>query len=99
METSAYTKRQLDAYYDKKIGILTERGAMSDARKEGEAIGVRKGEAIGLEKGRAEGEAIGVRKGEEKKAILIAQNLLKKGMPVEDVSNVTGLSKQQIKNL
>jgi predicted transposase/invertase (TIGR01784 family) len=91
METSAYTKRQLDAYYDKKIGILTERGAMSDARKEGEAIGLKKGEAIG----RAEGLTIGLEKGKME----IAANLLKKGMSIDDVINVTGLPKQQIEKL
>ena len=39
-------------------------------------------------KGRTEGEAIG----EQKKAVTIAQNLLKKGMSKEEVSNITGLS-------
>jgi predicted transposase/invertase (TIGR01784 family) len=87
MERAAYTKEPLFTYDKWKIDALTERSMIDDA--------LEKGEAIGLEKGRAEG----VKKGEEKKAILIAQNLLKKGMSVEDVSNVTGLSKQQIKNL
>ena len=53
---------------------------MSDARKEGLTEGLRKGEALGLEKGKME----------------IAANLLKKGMTIEEVSNVTGLPKQHI---
>ena len=45
--------------------------------------------------GLAEGEAIG----EQKKAVIIAQHFLKKGLSVEDVSDATGLSKQQIEEL
>ena len=83
MEKAAYTKEQLAAYDKWKIAAMTERSAINDA--------LRKGKAIGLE----EGEAIG----EQKKAILIAKNLLKKGMSMEDVSDATGLSKQQIEEL
>jgi predicted transposase/invertase (TIGR01784 family) len=42
-----------------------------------------------------EGEAIG----EQKKAVNIAKKLLNKGMQIEDVSDATGLSKQQIEEL
>jgi chemotaxis signal transduction protein len=59
--------------------------------EKGEAIGLEKGEAIGLEKG----EAIG----EWKKTIIIAQNLIKKGIAIEEVSDITYLSKQQIEEL
>ena len=48
-----------------------------------------------IDTARAEGEAIG----EQKKAITIAQNLLKKGMSVEDISDATGLTKQQIEEI
>jgi predicted transposase YdaD len=50
-----------------------------------------KGEALGLEKG----EAIG----EQKKAVAIAKNLSKKGMSLEDISDATGLSIEQIKEI
>jgi predicted transposase/invertase (TIGR01784 family) len=54
-----------------------------------------KGLAEGLEKG----EAIGLEKGELNKAITIALKLLKKDMPVEEISDTTGLSIQQIEEL
>jgi predicted transposase/invertase (TIGR01784 family) len=38
-------------------------------------------------------------KGENKKASAIAKNLIKKGMSMEDISEATGLSKQQIEQL
>jgi predicted transposase/invertase (TIGR01784 family) len=52
-------------------------------------------EEEGLERGRAEGEAIGL----EKKAIEIARNSLRAGLPVETVSQITGLSTQKIESL
>jgi len=91
MERAAYTKEQLLTYDQWKINMLTERGMIDDAREEGEAIGLEKGEAIGLEKG----EMIGL----EKKAQLIAKNLLHKGMSIDDVCDVTGLSKLQISQI
>ena len=57
------------------------------------------GEIKGETKGRAQGELIGMERGEQKKAATIAKNLLKKGMSLEDVSDATGLSKQQVDEL
>ncbi|MCL2511167.1 MAG: Rpn family recombination-promoting nuclease/putative transposase [Bacteroidales bacterium] len=64
MKQAAYTKEELALYNKWKIDIMTERGAINDARKEGlveglaegEVIGFEKGEVIGFEKGRAESE-------------------------------------------
>ena len=79
---------QLDTYDKWKIDILTERSALSDAKIEGLIEGEAKGEAKGI--------ARGVAIGEQKKALIIARNLLKKGMSIEDVSEMTGLSETQI---
>ena len=75
--------------------------------EKGEAIGMEKGEAIGMEKGEAigmeKGEAIGMEKGkaigEHKKALIIAKNLLEKGMSKKDVINATDLTEEQIEQL
>ena len=75
MERSAYTKEQLDAYDKWKIDAMTERGAINDAKREGEAIG------------------------EQKKAVAVALKVLKKGMSIEDASDISGLSKEQIEGL
>jgi predicted transposase/invertase (TIGR01784 family) len=95
MERAAYTKAQLETYDKWKIAAMTERSALKDAKKEGliegETIGLEKGEVIGLEKGKAEGKA------EEK--IETALKALEMGMPLEDVSKLTGLSLQQIEEL
>ena len=67
MNRAAYTKEQLAAYDKWKIDIMTERGVISEAKKE--------------------------------KAIEIAKKLLKKGMSIEDITDATGLTEQQIEQL
>ena len=84
---AAYTKEQLTAYDQWKINLITARSMLDDA----EDTGIAKGEVIGLEKG----EAIG----EHKKACLVALKALEKGMTVEDASELSGLSIQQIEQL
>ena len=50
----------------------------------------------GFAEGLAEGEVIGGEKGEKKKSLEIAKNLLKKNIPVNDISEVTGLTREEI---
>jgi predicted transposase/invertase (TIGR01784 family) len=83
MELAAFTKEQMEAYDNAKIGAMTEKAIMDDALEKGEA------------KGRAEGEA----KGRAERNTEIARNLLAKGMSASDVSDVTGLPEQQIEDL
>jgi predicted transposase/invertase (TIGR01784 family) len=66
MEVAAYTKEQLAAYDKLKINIMSEQSLVDDALEEGEAIGLEKGRAEGLTEGRTEGEAIGLEKGLKK---------------------------------
>ena len=88
MEVAAYTKEQLGIYDDWKINAMTERGVISEALQKGKAQGLEEGEAIGLEKGKVIGE--------HKKSLIIAQNLLKLGMPIEEVSDATGISLEDV---
>jgi predicted transposase/invertase (TIGR01784 family) len=88
MKTSAYTKEQLEAYDKRRIDVMTERGIINDALKKGEAIGLEKGEVIGIEKG----EAIG----EYNKAATITVKMAKKGASIAEISDMTGLSEQEI---
>jgi predicted transposase/invertase (TIGR01784 family) len=59
----------------------------AEGRAEGEARGRAEGEA----RGRAEGEAKGIQK--------VAKKMLSTGMPIHQVSEITGLSKEELKNL
>ena len=95
MELKAY-EQSIHAYRDIKNG-------MDSARREGEAIGLEKGEAIGLEKGEAigleKGEAIGLEKGEFKANMKVARMMKAKGFDVSLISELTGLSEDQIAEL
>ena len=91
MEKAAYTKGQLETYDKWKIAAMTERSAFSDAIKEGIEKGMREGMKEGMKEGRKEGMK------EEK--IAIALKALEKGMSIEDIGDITGLSKQQIEKL
>ena len=55
--------------------------------------------ANGVEEGEARGEKRGEKRGEEKALLETAKNLLKYGMPINDIVKNTGLSKQKIKSL
>lgn len=94
-----------------EIGKLTEEDRMSyesslkhkrdaesvynSAIRSGEAMGLKKGLAEGLEKGLAEGLA----KGEHKQALESARKMLVKGYNKADVSDITGLSIEEIEKL
>ena len=70
-----------------------------DARKAGLAEGLAEvlaeGEAIGLEKGRSEGEAIGAAQKQRE----IAKNLKHAGIPIEVITENTGLSAEEVEAL
>ena len=70
---------------------MTQTSMLSVSKTEGLAEGLEKGRVEDLEKGEAVGEW--------KKALFVAQNLLNKGMLIEEVSSITGLTKQQIEDI
>jgi predicted transposase YdaD len=49
--------------------------------------------------GRIEGERIGEARGEKAKALTIAWNALHMGMPIADISRLTGLAEDEIRKL
>ena len=63
------------------------------------ANGVEEGEARGEKRGEKRGEIRGEKRGKEKALLETAKNLLKYGMPINDIVKNTGLSKQKIKSL
>ncbi|WP_433863486.1 hypothetical protein [Sphingobacterium thalpophilum] len=75
----------------------------NSALRSGEAMGHAKGLAKGLEKGLAEGlekgRAEGLAEGEHKQAIESARKMLSKGYNEKDISDVTGLSVDEIEKL
>ena len=79
MEVGTYTKEQLEAYDKCRIDTMTASAMLDDA--------LRKGEAIGLEKGKAEGKAE------------VAIRLLKMGISFDDIMQCTGFIANEIQSL
>ena len=53
----------------------------------------------GIEEGRVEGEKIGEERGLKEGKIEIASRMLKKGLDIDDIIDITGLTKAEIENL
>ena len=69
--------------------------AVNTAKKVGEKIGMKKG----FEKGKAEGIAEGKAQGARDNGLAIARKLKAKGMPTDEIANITGLSVEEIADL
>lgn len=94
-ELAAYYKH-LDNVVILRDNIVTARGegrleGIVEGRLEGRLEGIAEGLAQGLVEGRAEGEMIGLRK--------TAQGMKRKGISVQDIADITGLSCEEIEKL
>ena len=67
--------------------------------RDGLSQGKAEGKAEGFSQGKAEGNAEGRTEGKSERNIEIARNMLSKAMEVELISEITGLSIEEIKNL
>ena len=67
--------------------------------KEGHASGVQEGKKLGIEEGHASGVKEGLARGIAENQRDIAANMLAKGMDAELISELTGLSEQDIVEL
>jgi len=99
VKESAFTPAQLLGYEKFWDIIWVEQSIYRTAEKKGIAEGLEKGLAEGLEKGLAEGKAEGLAEGEKKKQIEIAKKMKAKNIPLEDIMEITSLSREEIKNL
>ena len=94
-ELSAYY-RHLDNTVILKDNIYTSRG---EGMLEGRAMGRKEGMREGIKKGRKEGLAEGLKKGREETIKNIVTNLKSSGASVEFISDVTGLTKEDVDEL
>ena len=86
-EIAKLNKQEILEYEDNLKRYRDLYSAFETAKMEGEARGEIRGEKRGRIEGKIEGK------------IEVALKLLNKGMPVEDVCDATGLSKEQLKEL
>jgi predicted transposase/invertase (TIGR01784 family) len=94
--------------YDESLKILwdnystletAKREGWAKGREEGLAKGMEEGIEQGVEQGIAQGIAQGVEKGAYLKAVTIAKEMKKEGLPVAQIARFTGLSREDIEGL
>lgn len=91
VERSAYSDGDLYKYNDYRLEIMTQRNAMMRERSEG----FTEGEKKGLAEGRAEGLA----EGERKAKLATVSKMLTKGFSIDEISEMTGLTPDEITSL
>jgi predicted transposase/invertase (TIGR01784 family) len=72
---------------------------LKEGREEGREEGWEEGWEKGLEKGLEEGLEKGLEKGIEEGIKKVAQKALKRGLPLEDIAELTGLTEEEIAGL
>jgi predicted transposase/invertase (TIGR01784 family) len=86
------SKDELRAYYRHIDNVVILRSNIKTERLEGIYEGMEKGRAEGIAEGRAEGIA----EGSYRKSLEIAVKLKARGVPVDDIAALTGLSAEEI---
>ena len=86
--------------YDANLKAYRDTIAVMEGQSlEGEQKGIEKGRAEGEAKGRAKGRAEGEAIGAQKKAMDNARKMKSKGFSIEDIVDITGLSREDIAKL
>ena len=88
----------LDEYLD---ALVDEEKAKSlkEGIEAGKAQGLLEGKAQGLEEGKAQGLQEGKTQGMQQSKIEIAKKMLSKGISLDLITEMTGLSEEEIKTL
>ena len=92
----------LDALVDEEKAKSLKEGieaGKAQGLEEGKAQGLQEGKAQGLEEGKAQGLQEGKAQGMQQSKIEIAKKMLSKGMSLDLVVEMTGLSEEEIKTL
>ena len=95
LEVSGFTDAELWAYDKFWDSVSVERTLLDDRYQKGKEEGMEKGRAEGKEEGRAEGRAEGMSQRSQE----IARNLLSLGLPIDQITQATGLTEEEIELL
>ena len=99
IEKSAMSDAQIMAYEDFMMSIEDEQVIREGFYKEGMTKGLADGMAKGLADGMAKGMAKGKAEGKAEANYENARKMKLKGFPVEDISEITGLTPKEIESL
>lgn len=89
------TPKERRAYDEHIDNIMVQNDVLDTAREEGLADGMEKGIAVGMEKG----IAVGMEKGRADAVISLARAMKRQGIEATTISNITGLSIEEILSL
>ena len=95
LEISGFTDAELRAYDKFWDSVSVERTLLDDRYQKGK----EEGRAEGKEEGRAEERAEGRAEGMSQRSLEIARNLLSLGLPVDQITQATGLTEEEIELL
>ena len=95
LEISGFTDAELRAYDKFWDSVSVERTLLDDRYQKGKEEGRAEGRAEGMAEGRAEGRAEGM----SQRSLEIARNLLSLGLPVDQITQATGLTEEEIELL
>ena len=98
-QIAAFSTEELEIYEAYWDAIRMEKTIRNASLQEGEAKGRAEGRAEGRVEGRAEGRAEGEAIGEKKAAINFAIKLAQKGISKQEISEMTGLTVQELTEL
>jgi len=91
LQIAQMSKGEQDAYYRHLDNIVILRDNILTERAEGRAEGIAEGRAEGIAEGRVEGEQNALRR--------TAKGMKQKGLSVQDIADITGLSCEEIEML
>ncbi|MDR1330729.1 MAG: hypothetical protein LBK07_01345 [Tannerella sp.] len=92
-------KEMLHRCQMREMAIIDYDSGISNATKKGIAIGEQRGEKRGLRKGMALGERKGIQQGLQQAQANYVLKLSLKGMPVEDIAELTDLSVEEVNHI
>lgn len=98
-EIAKFTKEESVSYEDSLKYYRDLKNSLDTAKEEGIAEGIEKGIAEGIEKGIEKGLEQGIAEGQYKEKIEIAKKSLEKGLPIEVIRDISGLSIEEIEKL
>ena len=98
-EIAKYSEAERRQYFESQKEYWDYFSTMQTAHDKGRAEGVEIGRAEGVEIGRAEGVEIGRAEGVNKTNIDNACKMKAKGYDIDDIADITGLSKEEIERL
>ena len=88
-------EKEWELYMSRHRAILDYNSGMSEAKRQGIEDGLEQGRKQGIEQGRKQG----IEQGTKLRNIEIAKNMLKKGIDIDTIVEITELTKEEIKKL